>query len=764
MKSQNTQVRHPISRGIKSAIYSVPVSALGLVLMTSTLTGIAPGAEAAALEEVVVFARKRAESIQKTPVSVTALGKELAEANLRRLDDIQSFTPNVYIRNTSGTPGGAAISIRGVSYQEIDKSFDPAIGVILDGLYLGTSSGSLLNNFDIARIEVLRGPQGTLFGKNTIGGVINVIRGPVTKEWGGDFTVTLGENGREDYEAIVNVPLIEEELGIKLFAADINSDGYMKNTTLNEDVGGDDYQTLGAAIEWEASEDLTMKLHYEHQENQTEGAWANFNQPGYLACDLEGALWAVGCQSSDQGSDEDHVSSDRRNSNDSEYDTTIFTVNWQLGNFLLTSITGYRDQDENNLSAFDASPADLLYLDYSNQWEQFSQELRVATQIGDSVDLIAGLYYWDVDYAQQWDTGELLYALDRIGQIVPGIPGAAGFTADTLSHNSQEQQTESVAAFFSADWHLNEQWTLTAGARWTNEKKDFSGGASQIYSAGMPVPEIPQTKFDDEWDEITPKLGFRYQHNDDLMVFGSYSEGFKSGGFFGRQSDFEGPDPSYEPEYVENWELGLKSEWLDGKMTFNPTVFYSLYDDKQEEVLIPIDLSNVATVVRNASKLEIFGAELELQYQITDAWYVRSSYGYLDAEFDDFIADINGDGEITDNSDLRPRNTPEHTFGLSSSYTVNIGPGELEGYAAYRWRDEIEVIANNDPLGHLDSIDNLDMTLSYSWGDDIRFRVTAYGRNLTDEREAVVAVIPALTAWGNWNEGRVFGAEFSLSF
>lgn len=714
------------------------------------------------LEEVLVTARKRSESIQDVPVSVTSIGRELKEASIRRLDDIQSFTPNVYIRNTSGTPGGASISIRGVSYQETDKSYDPSIGVVMDGLFLGTSSGSLLNNFDIARIEVLRGPQGTLFGKNTIGGVINVIRGEVTQQWGGDLSITLGEDGRKDYKAVVNVPIIEDKLGVKLFANDINSDGYMYNTTLEEDVGGDDYQTYGFATQWDPNEDFSIKLHYEHHENQTDGAWANFNTGDFLTCQVFAA--AGGCAATDTGSSEDTVSADRRNTNDSQYDTTILTANWDIGDFLITSITGHRDQDEHNLSGFDASPAAVLYLDYFNQWEQFSQELRLTSQFSETVEFVTGLYYWNVDYAQQWDTGELFPLLDSIGQIVPGVPGGAGFTADTLSRNGQSQETTSYAAFFSGDWHITDQWTITAGVRWTEEEKDFLGGAGQFYQAGGTLPVIEKTPFDDKWSEISPKLGFRYAHNDDIMVFGSYSEGFKSGGFFGRQSDFTGPDPTYEPEFVENWEMGVKSEWLDGRLIFNPTVFYSSYDDKQEEILVPINLGNVATVVRNASTLEIFGAELEMQFQITEAWYVRGSYGYLDAEFDEFIADVNGDGIITDNSDLRPRNTPENTFGLSSSYTIDIGPGEFQAYAAYRWRDEIEVIADNNPLGHMDSIENLDLTLSYSWGDDTRFRVSAYGRNLSDEREVTVAIIPTLTAWGNWNEGRVFGAELAVSF
>ena len=726
----------------------------------------------AVLEEIIVTARKREESIQEVPVSVTSIGRELREASLRRLEDIQSFTPNVYIRNTAGIPGGAAISIRGVSYQETDKTLDPSIGVVMDGLYLGASSGSLLQNFDTQRMEVLRGPQGTLFGKNTTGGVLNVIRGDVTKNWGGSAIGTVGEQGREDFRGVLNAPIIQDELGVKLFLASINSDGWVDNSTINDDAWGDDKLNYGFATEWEPNDNLTIRFHYEHMDDKTDtGAYTNMNQPEDLACILQGVFWPVGCQSSDPGSDEDNNSTNDRNLNDSEYDTYIVTVNWDLGDFVLTSITGRREMDEEYRIEFDGSPANLLYFDYFNDWNQTSQELRVTSDFDDSPwEFVAGVFYWDVGYEQRWNVHELNYTLELLG-IPQGNPPFS-LTPNSINYNGQNQNTESWAVFGQVDYSLTEQWTLTAGIRYTYEEKDFKGADGTFYEAGEPFPDLNFSFFDDDWDEPSPKLGVRYQHNDDIMIFASWTEGFKSGGFFGRQANFD-IDPTYDPEYVTTWELGMKSTWFGGRMIFNPTIFYNDYDDKQEEILIPIDLSNVATVVRNASTLEIFGAELELQYQVTDAWNIRMSYGYLDAEYDDYVADISGDGVITDNSYLEPRNTPENTIGLNTTYTLPIGPGELVAFASYRWRDEVDTIAGpasvdpnprtNDPLGHLDDIENLDITLNYIWGDG-RYRVTAYGRNITDEREQVVTRIPGLTSWGYWNQGENYGAEFAISF
>ena len=738
---------------------------LGLCALALALTGTMATpkvhAEAAVIEEIVVTARKRSESIQDVPVAVSAIDKELDEAHVRRIEDIQNYSPNLIIGRTPGIASGAAISIRGVSSSESDKSFDPAIGVMMDGMFLGTSSGVLLQNFDIERIEVLRGPQGTLFGKNTTGGIINIIRGSVTKEWGADISATLGDHGREDFKAVVNVPL-GETAGVKLFGASIQSDGFIKNRTLNDDVGGDDILTLGFAALWEPTDNLSLKLHYEnYSDDSDQGAYHNNNTAAELTCTLEVtglSAGANGCASTTLD-DEDHNSANGRNDSNNDYDTFIATVNWDLDSVLLTYIGTSRDMDEENNQHFDGAEADLLSMNFFNDWHQQSHELRLTSQFSDTFEFVAGLYYWDVDYEQRWDVAHLHYQLSRLGVIpVPLAP-------TTLSANGQEQSTESTAIFFSGDWHVSDQWTLTAGLRWTKEEKDFLGGnGGQLYdpAAGDPIPGLNMpSAFSDEWTEVTPKFGVRFQPNDNFMFYGSYSEGFKSGGFFGRQSDFT-IDPTYDPEYVNNFEIGMKSTLLDGAMIFNAAIFRSDYEDKQESILVPINLSNVATVVRNAGELELNGLELELMYQITDEWFVRASYGYIDAEYTDYDADLNGDGIITDNSGLTSRRTPENTFGFTTNYTMQIGEGELSGTLSYRWTDDQENSPDNNPRGHIEAVDDLSTTIGYSWADGT-YRVTAFGRNLTDERRAAGPFIGGLTQAIAWTEPRTFGLEFAVS-
>ena len=733
--------------------YLLSMLAAIFAVSTFAIAPLAFAADGLQLEEITVTARKREESLQETPLAVSAVTAELKSASLRDVQQLADYAPNLYIERNGGSPSGINISIRGVEYSEVDKSFDPSVGVIVDGMYLGTSAGSFLENFDTKRIEVLRGPQGTLFGKNTTGGVIKVVRGDVTGELGGDVSLTLGSDGRQDFKGVVNFGL-GDNAGLKVFANKIESDGFIRNTTTGQNARGDDKETYGAAVRWEPTDNFNIQLHYEYNEDNTDsGAFVNDNSAGEVNCIAFGAPIPAACAATDNGSGQDTISTEGNNTTSSEADNLILTANWDIGSFLLTSITTYRDLDQAYLQHFDASPAPFLEFQYFNTWEQSSQEFRATSQFSDSFEFVAGLYFWDVDYEQNWDVFDLFEVV-------------APFPAGTVGVNGQAQETESIAVFFSGDWHFADDWTLTVGGRWTEEDKDFLGGSSQFYVPGTaprPNPADTYLAFSRTDSEFSPKIGLTWKPSDDLFVYASYTEGFKSGGFFGRQADFN-IDPSYEPEFVETIEIGAKSTILDGRMNFNATVFSSDYEDKQESVLIPVSLINVATVVRNASNLDIFGVELEADVQLTESIRLRGSYGYLDAEYEGFNADLNGDMIVTNNDDLTPRNTPENTFSISGTHTIPLGAGELQSYVTYRWRDDIEGDASNNPRGTQESIINVNANVAYIFGEDQQYRVSAYGTNLTDERESIWRTIQPLLAFRNYNQSRQWGVQFDYNF
>ena len=334
---QENQGRRRASLGLASLLL-----AGGAAFSLPTLA--AEGADV--IEEVIVTARKKDESIQDVPGAVSAITGQLKEQSVRRIEDIQAFAPNLFINRTPGIASGAAITIRGVASLESDKSFDPAIGVVMDGMFLGTSSGVLLDNFDIERIEVLRGPQGTLFGKNTTGGILNVIRTPVSmSEFGADLSFTGGQYGRQDVKAVVQVPIIENTLGLKLFGASIQHDGHVYNTTLQRDVGGDDKTNYGFAAKWAPTDSFDLKVHYEIMQDQSEqGAYTNRNSltanpQSDLACLLNVIQLdlANGCQEA-ANDGPDTTESDGSNFSDNDYKSTIITANFDSEDFLYTYI------------------------------------------------------------------------------------------------------------------------------------------------------------------------------------------------------------------------------------------------------------------------------------------------------------------------------------------------------------------------------------------------------------------------------------------
>ncbi|MEZ5502287.1 MAG: TonB-dependent receptor [Halioglobus sp.] len=482
------------------------------------------------LEEIIVTARKREESVQDVPVAVTALSEvELQRSSIRDLRDITPYVPNLLVDKVTALQGGAAIAIRGVSYQEIDKSLDPGIGVLLDDVYLGTNAGQILENFDLERLEVLRGPQGTLFGKNTIGGAIAVFRTTPTREFGGKVQATAGDYGRQDIRGLLNLPMTDNG-GVKLWAAKLKSDGYIRNTTFGDDVGGQNYEDAGATIAYDINTDFNLSFTYERTQDKSDvGAWADFNKyfdefpyptedaPADLAglLPLAAGLGNTGFRQFDTGSDENHNSQNGRNDGDTNQDYYNLTLRYTMGDWLMTSITGYINRNEYARLEYDANHFEFLTVESNTDYEQFSQEIRFTGNIGD-VALTNGLYYWDSNY----DTHSATYDLF---EWLAGLPDGSYGTI------SQHGKTESYAAFSSADWAVTEKITLSAGLRYTYEEKTLEPVGQQFYLAdGTPLqPPVSAVHVSADWDKWSPRVDAQYNFTENLMAYASYSGGFQ---------------------------------------------------------------------------------------------------------------------------------------------------------------------------------------------------------------------------------------------
>jgi iron complex outermembrane receptor protein len=762
------------------------------------------------IEEVIVTARKVEESAQDVPLAVTALSAELESPTIRNLTDLNGFSPNLLVaEDGSRSGGGASITIRGVSPTRTDdNSFDSPIGVMIDGIYLGSLAGQVIENFDIERIEVLRGPQGTLFGKNTIGGVIHAIRSRPTGEWGARVKATLGDDNQQELRVVANAPVIEDMLAAKVFFTTQQADGFLDNVTIGGDVADVDYQNYGATLLFTPNDafEATFTAEKFLDESELSAYHTNYNTApgvipppsdpnetnysgGFLNCLLNdtqfGGTYPNLCRRTLKTPS--HAENDT--DNDAELDTDAYTLNASVElneNLKLVSVTGYRQMDEYRIFDFDGSAAPFITIERWNDYDQFSQEFRIDGS-WDTLSMTSGVYYWNSEFTQDWVTGGRFWATlfgpvaytpplwqaCLAGAFSPiacdsGLPTGVTPPGDVTQILYETQETTSIAAFSQVDWTFLESWTLTAGLRWTEERKDFRAGQSYLSNvARQRERNFPEyADLDNTWREVSPRLGLSYQVTDSALAYASYAEGFHSGGFFGvNQNTRDFVRDQYDPEYANTFELGYKSLMFEDRLLLNATAFYTEFDDKQEQsIQFDPDTKTVATTFDNVASAVYWGVEIETQYVLNDYVRVFFNYGYLDAEYDDFETDINAADGVTlieDASFLEPRNAPENTFGVGGTLTWPIGPGTVQLYGKYAWIDEMETNLLNTPLGHIDDREDVTASLGYV-GEN--WAVTAFGKNLTEEEFEAFIPIATLFAVGTVGRPRTYGIELEYDF
>ena len=789
---------------------------LGLVAVLgfgASATAVAESEESASsgavLEEIIVTARKREESVQEVPVAITALSGELRNSSIRDLSDVNGFAPNVQIDSDPGRTGGASITIRGISPTRTDdNSLDSPIAVTIDGIFLGTLSGQVIENFDLERIEILRGPQGTLFGKNTVGGVVNVVRSRPTGEIGARIKGTVGKWGQRELRAVVNAPVFEDTLAAKVFYTTIEGDGFLYNTNLQDDFPRKDYANYGLTLlatpndRFEAL--FTVETYTDDSDIRTPTHGYNLPpglaEPPNDAASPDLSYGHLGCYGGHTECRTDLSIAGKETTMDfngpASFDVDAYTLNmnFDLNDQLrVVSVTGYREMVEDRLIDFDGAKGNYITIERDNDYEQFSQELRVEFT-NERLSLVGGAYYWRSEFEQDWVTGgSFWYSL--FGGVVsnPALLGACwagafapiacdtGAPADDPGWQGPEltqllyedQVTKSIAFFAQADYEIMPNLNLTVGLRWTEEKKDFVGAQSYLAPVSRAyVHNHPAfADLSQKWDEISPKFGLSYQW-DDILFYASYSEGFHSGGFFGvnqNTRDFE--RDQYDPEFANSWEAGVKSQLLDNRLQLNGAFFYNDFDDKQEQaVQLDPDTKTVATVFSNVAKAVYWGIELEAQFVVNENVSLFASYGYLDADYKDFFTDINPNDDglgqnIEDASHLIPRNAPDNTYGFGGTVTVPAGPGYFELYAKYNFVDAIETSLVNAEFGHLPSRKFVNANASYNWRN---MTVTLYGRNLNDEVYETYGHIgggsPEFHLFGvsTVTPGRSWGVEFEM--
>lgn len=666
------------------------------------------------LEEIVVTAQKREQSIQDIPIAVTALDRTaLARKRITKVTDISSFAPNVEIVDSPTNTTAATISIRGASQINPAITWENSVGIYLDGVFIGKNIGAVFDIVELERVEVLRGPQGTLYGKNTVGGALNLITRKPAETFGGTLTAEFGSDGYVAGRASVDTG---EWNGLKstLSFYKAERDGFADNVPdpfdnpLAAPPSSDEFNTLDSqaarvALLWDVTDSFSAAYTYDYSDQDNEPRFGQLTQVS-----ANSFLYSGGIQEAYLTPDDDRRN---RGSNDwaveetSESHSHALDLSWRGDNITLRSISSYRDLQWDDLIDIDGTAVDLFHSGRNIDYESWSQEFQLNGQY-DRLDYVLGLYYFQ-------EEGDVFNPITFFGSF--GTPTA---------NNRYGMDNESIAAFGQADWRppvFDDRLTISAGIRWTEEEKD------QFIE--QPGNFAGQT--DDTFDNISPTLAVSWAFTDDISAYARYALGWKSGGFNGEAASPDEFFAGYDDEEVTSYELGLKSLLMDGRLQLNAAVFYNEFEDFQLSVF---EGQAASSVVFNIPEYENEGFELEAVALVTEDLQLSLAYGYLDAEYTEFPSDLT----IFSKDEAGIPYTPENNVTLGLDWTLareNYGNWNLNVDYSYLDEHVPYIDPDQNAASQLGSRSLLNARLALTDVElgDGSILMALWGRNLTDQ-------------------------------
>jgi iron complex outermembrane receptor protein len=703
------------------------------------------------LEQIVVTARKREESLQDTPVAVSAFGaEELELRTINTVAEVGRFAPNMQFDGDASESGGGGsnqIAIRGVGQTDYVITVEPGVGMYLDGVYIGKSVGSLIDNVDLERVEVLRGPQGTLFGKNTIGGAVVVTSKRPSDEFEFSAEIGGGRYDRLDFKTVLSGPL-SDRLRVRATAASQNRDGYVDRIVTGETEGSKEALFGRVVAELDVAENFLATASFDvtrTNEEQSGRVLLRADENGFFAflhntfdfpaCDPVVADPArftnPSCYNSQWVTDLDDLENTSRGPNKS--DTAVFggslTLAWDLGPISLKSITAYRSADVE--IAQDLAPNPIVYFDWVGQdieVESISQEVQLGgTAFNDRLTYLLG-FFWLNEEGNQ------------------GFP--VRFDPFSLYSGGSIDNT-SIAGFAQGTYDITDRLSLTFGGRFTHEEIRFRPEQfineirNPVITAIIPTvvpgtPILPRVWVESTDNDFSPAATLSYRFTDDLLGYFTYSQGFKAGGFTMRAfppvipgvttpiTDPEEIIPAFGPEEVEQFEIGAKSEWLDRRMRLNVAGFVTNYDALQ--LLALTGIGGLVPVIFNAGDARIWGIEAEAELIATDWLRLNGSLGWMDHEY--LEVDPNTAG-VTEDNDLV--NAPEWTASLGATADLmNNELGQVYLRADWSYKGSQFKDPSNEPIIHQDDYSLVSASLNWQSADE-KWLATVGVTNLTDE-------------------------------
>ena len=728
-------------------------------------TAFAAEERPAAIEEVVVTARYREESAQDVPVAITAFTEDmLLKIAAQDLRDVGPASPNVRIQPVVTFQNSAAVNIRGMGGQGIESTEEMRVGISINGVFTSRPIATLTDLFDVESVEVLRGPQGTTFGKNSLSGGINMTTKRPEGKWGLDGEVTAGNYGREDYRVAVEAPILENVLSARVAGLFQNYDGHFTNRVNGNNLGGEDLDVIRATLLYTPVESFDATLIYTYlNENSTAPGGEADNDPTQIMC--VAFRW---CGEPD--SDEFTVGRDALEFANTDQDGGTVIMNWDVGIVTLTSVTGWADTDDFIASDFDQSEVPFFPTFRDQTHSQFSSELRAHSNFADqsgflrNLDLVVGLYYFEQEH-------ELVQSFPTLGP-----------SAD-YAHQDEDQW----AGFTQAIYAINDKTNFTFGVRYTDEQKDFERNPGFPFAVNAQNPNsrpsiafmstTPMTVIGNlDSDNTSIRTGLDYRFTDAIMAYAMFAQGFKAGEFGARAGSNFTVGPTKD-ETSDSFEMGLKSTWLDDRLRLNVTAFYTEYHDLAFGVFIPSpnNPTGQETSAQSIGEATTYGAEFETLWLPIEHLTLEMNLGLLNAEYDDFCADLDGPSAAvnpvsncggavtllpngtflidTDHTNLDLPRAPETDFYLAAEYELPTPVGPITARVSTNYEDEFYTDGvTNNPKALTGDYWLWDSSITWN-SNDGSWRVQAWCKNCTDETY-VMGLTPTANFfnqkfWGN---------------
>jgi iron complex outermembrane receptor protein len=624
----------------------------------------APASDAVTLEAVQVTARKREETLQEVPVAVTAFTADsLDKLNIRDLGDLDAQVPNLTVYAARGSSSTVTAYIRGVGQSDPLWGVDPGVGIYLDDVYIARPQGALLDVFDVERIEVLRGPQGTLYGKNTVGGAIKYISRGLPADTSGMAQVTVGNYGQLDVKGAIGGSLGSDALRARVAVASLHRDGFGENTVTGQDVS--DKEILAARAQFGAfvSDDFNVQVAFDWMDDQSGVRGAKMLGPNRFV------------PTAPPMASRYDVRNGMPNVNDTSMTGVSAVANWRMNDdWGFKFVSARRESDTETSIDFDTTQATIADVKAFYSDEQVSHELQFNYDGGGRARGVMGVYYFDGEAG---------------GQVLNNFFGLLfGDTQGTV-------YTDSIAVYGDWSFDLTDKWKLDAGVRWTDEDKR-ADVLNRGYSDGTyttPISVVADFDRTINFTNVSPKVSLGYQATDDILVYGLATRGFKSGGYNIRAQATAVPRSAepFDDEVVDSFEVGAKMSFLDQRLFLNLSAFHNKYEDIQLSVFTSYDSNGDGTNdaffgdFTNAGKGTVQGLEVEYQWLPTRNWLVSGNLAFLDAEYDEFIyAGLN----IADEQAFT--NAPEFSGAINVEYRTDLASGgDLSARIGYSYQDDV---------------------------------------------------------------------------